>query len=249
MKHSHVLVTGASRGIGQAIAIELARAGMTVGCLSRSGQVPTLPPDATDIKAEQFVALTVDVTKPQSVGQAIKHFIKLTGHVPTGLVNNAGIHTAAPSHELQRSEFQMIMDANALSVLEASQAIYPHLLESGGGLIINIGSFYDRLGIKQNLAYCASKAAVGAITRCLAVEWAKHSIQLLNIAPGYIVTDLNRDAIESGPLGKFLAKRIPRGTPGQAQEVGQLVASLFVLNSGFMTGETLYIDGAQSLTD
>lgn len=248
MKHTHVLVTGASRGIGAAIAIELARSGVTVGCLSRSGTRPDLQ-EASNVDPDKFVALTVDVTTPGSFDNAIEQFIKITGHVPSGLVNNAGIHTAAPSHELTREGFQEVMDANALSVLQGSQAIYPHLLKSGGGLIVNMGSFYDRLGIKQNLAYCASKAAVGAITRCLAVEWAKHGIQVLNIAPGYILTDINRQAIESGPLGKFLAKRIPRGTPGQAKEVGELVANLFALNSGFMTGETLYIDGGQSLTD
>lgn len=248
MKHTHVLVTGASRGIGAAIAIELARTGVTVGCLSRSGTCPDLS-GAPDVEPEKLVPLVVDVTLPESLHQAIEQFANLTGHAPSGLVNNAGIHTAVASHELTRQGFQEVMDANALSVLQGSQAIYPYLLKAGGGLIINMGSFYDRLGIKQNLAYCASKAAVGAITRCLAVEWAKHGIQVLNIAPGYILTDINREAIESGPLGKFLAKRIPRGTPGQAKEVGELVASLYALNSGFMTGETLYIDGGQSLTD
>lgn len=247
-RHTHVLVTGASRGIGAAIAIELARAGVTVGCLSRSGQQPS---DATaaEVDLTRLIAIKADVTEPDAMTRAIETFISRTGQAPTGLVNNAGIHSVKPSHELSQEEFQGMMHANAYSVLQGSQAIYPHLLKAGGGLIINMGSFYDRLGIKQNLAYCASKAAVGAITRCLAVEWARHGIQVLNIAPGYIVTDINRDAIETGALGKFLAKRIPRGTPGQAQEVGQLVASLFTLNSRFMTGETLYIDGGQSITD
>lgn len=248
MKHHHILVTGASRGIGQAIAIELARQGVTVGCLSRSGTIPTTD-QLGDIDASRFVALQVDITEAGALNQAVEQFKQVTGHAPTGIVNNAGIHTAKPSHDLTREEFQTVMDANALSVLEGCQALYPHLMQAGGGLIVNIGSFYDRLGIKQNLAYCASKAAVGAITRCLAVEWAKHNIQVLNIAPGYIVTDINREAIESGPLGKFLAKRIPRGTPGQAQEVASLVAALFTLGSSFMTGETIYIDGAQSITD
>lgn len=248
MKHTHVVVTGASRGIGAAIAIELARAGMTVGCASRSGGLPDLS-NAPDVNVDNLIAIKTDVTQPDALREAIETFISATGQLPTGLVNNAGIHTTAASHELSRQAFREMMDANALSVLEGSQAIYPHLLKAGGGLIINIGSFFDRLGIKKNLAYCASKAAVGAITRCLAVEWARHDIQVLNIAPGYILTDLNREAIESGPLGKFLAKRIPRGVPGQAEEIGQLVTSLFQLNSRFMTGETIYIDGGQSLTD
>ncbi|MCD8564541.1 MAG: SDR family oxidoreductase [Burkholderiaceae bacterium] len=248
MKHSHVLVSGASRGIGAAIALELARQGIVVGCLSRSGVLPDFAGEATSLHT-RLLPIATDVTDPAVFAEAVAEFIDKTGHKPSGLINNAGIHTACPSHRLSADDFRQVMDANALSVLFGCQAIYPFLLEIGGGLIINIGSFYDRLGIKQNIAYCASKAAVGAITRCLAVEWAKHGIRVLNVAPGYIKTDINREAIEHGPLGEFLAKRIPRSEPGEPDEVAKLVAGLFAMDSGFLTGETIYIDGGQSITD
>jgi NAD(P)-dependent dehydrogenase (short-subunit alcohol dehydrogenase family) len=248
MKHQCIIVTGASRGIGAAIATELARAGFTVGCLSRSGTNPC-PPDAPQALADRFIAKACDVTDRTKLEQAINDLARINHQRITGIVNNAGIHTSAASAELAADDFRNMMDINALAVLQGCQAVYPWLKKNERGLIVNIGSFYDRLGIKQNLAYCASKAAVGAITRCLAVEWANDNISVVNVAPGYVVTDLNRDAIEHGPLGKFLTKRIPRGTPGQPEEIAQLVAHLFALDSKFMTGETIYIDGGQSLTD
>ena len=126
------------------------------------------------------------------------------------------------------------------------RSIYPHLVKAGGGLIVNIGSFFDKVGVKRNVAYCASKAAVGAITRCLAVEWASKNIRVLNVAPGYIETDLNRDAFK-GPLREFLAKRIPGGKHGSPEDIAKLVAALFDEDIPFLTGETIYIDGGQGM--
>jgi NAD(P)-dependent dehydrogenase (short-subunit alcohol dehydrogenase family) len=113
------------------------------------------------------------------------------------------------------------MTTNATAVYTACREAYPHLVKSGGGCIVNIGSFFDKVGVKRNVAYCASKAAVGAITRCLAVEWANRGIRVLDVAPGYIVTDLNRDAMTSGPLADYLKKRIPSGATGKPADVRQ----------------------------
>jgi NAD(P)-dependent dehydrogenase (short-subunit alcohol dehydrogenase family) len=126
--------------------------------------------------------------------------------------------------------------------------VFPHLVAAGGGIIVNIGSFFDKLGVKRNLAYCASKAAVGAITRCLAVEWASKGIRVIDVAPGYIQTDLNASSMTpGGPLRTYLDKRIPGREPGTAADVGALVAFLFSPASGFLTGETIYMDGGQSI--
>jgi NAD(P)-dependent dehydrogenase (short-subunit alcohol dehydrogenase family) len=123
--------------------------------------------------------------------------------------------------------------------------VYPYL-EARGGTIVNIGSFFDKLGVKRNLAYCASKAAVGAITRCLAVEWATKNIRVLDVAPGYIETDLNKEAMQ-GKLKAFLESRIPAGKPGTPESVARLVAALFAEDIPFLTGETIYIDGGQGM--
>ena len=139
------------------------------------------------------------------------------------------------------------MRTNATAVFTACREAYPHLVAAGGGTIVNIGSFYDKIGVKRNLAYCASKAAVGAMTRCLAVEWASKGIRVLDVAPGYIETDLNREALVQGPLHEFLQKRIPGRRHGTAQEVARLVAAIFSEDIPFLTGETIYIDGGQGI--
>lgn len=241
-----IIVTGASRGIGATIALGLATAGFEVGCLSRTGDMPHIENIPAEIK-NRWHAAKCDVSQPDQLEQAFNAIAKQSGKPLMGLVNNAGIHSQDRIEAITEDEFRRVMDVNAYSVLAASQAIYPHLLANQGGLIVNIGSFFDKLGIKQHLLYCAAKAAVGAMTRCIAVEWATKGIRALNVAPGYIMTDLNRDAMQTGPLAAYLAKRIPGGKPGQAEDVGNLVTSLFVLDSPFMTGETIYIDGAHGM--
>jgi NAD(P)-dependent dehydrogenase (short-subunit alcohol dehydrogenase family) len=160
-------------------------------------------------------------------------------------VNNAGIHMDGRSHELASASYDRVMDTNARAVFVACREAYPYL-ERAGGTIVNIGSFFDKLGVKRNLAYCASKAAVGAITRCLAVEWAAKGIRVLDVAPGYIETELNAEAMK-GPLLAFLESRIPGKRPGTAADVARLVASLFAEDNAFLTGETIYLDGGQGM--
>lgn len=239
-----IAVTGASRGIGAGIALELARRGFTVGCLTRKGQ-GIEDADAAAI-AGRFVNVACDVTDEASLKSAFADLAAKAGALH-GLVNNAGIHRADPSHELATANFEKVMATNATAVFAACREAYPYLVKGGSGIIVNIGSYFDKLGVKRNLAYCASKAAVGAITRCLAVEWAGKGIRVLNVAPGYIVTDLNRKAITEGPLAEFIKKRVPSGTAGTTGDVAKLVAAIFSEDIPFLTGETIYIDGAQGI--
>ena len=248
-----IVVTGASRGIGAAIAQVLATAGYEVGCLSRSGALPAVrhadgetKQEAIDEVRERFHAVAMDVTDRASWVAALAA-LQARGLKITGLVNNAGLHLEGRSIEIDLDHWQTVINTNATSVLLGCQSVHPYLIQNGGGLIVNIGSFFDKLGVKRNLAYCASKAAVGAITRCLAVEWAGQDIRVLDVAPGYIETDLNADAMRSGPLRAYLEKRIPSGRPGTALDVANLVGALYSSGAGFMSGETLYIDGAQGI--
>jgi len=228
-----IAVTGASRGIGAAIAAELLRRGFTVGSLTRKA-----------IGVDGTLPIACDVNDEESLKQAFKTLADKAGRID-GLVNNAGIHLDGRSHELATAIYDQVMGTNARAVFVACREAYPHL-ERAGGTIINIGSFFDKLGVKRNLAYCASKAAVGAITRCLAVEWAAKGIRVLDVAPGYIETELNAEAMQ-GPLRAFLESRIPGKRPGTAAEVARLVASLFSEDNAFLTGETIYLDGGQGM--
>jgi len=238
-----IAVTGASRGIGAAIALELARRGHTVGCLTRKGAgVETAPPAAE--LAARMVNIACDVTDEAALRSAFAALAGRAGRID-GLVNNAGIHLDGRSAELQTGVYDQVMATNARAVFVACREAHRHLA-ARGGTIVNIGSFFDKLGVKRNLAYCASKAAVGAITRCLAVEWAPQKIRVLDVAPGYIATELNAEAMQ-GRLKAFLEARVPTGGPGTAQDVARLVAALFGEDIPFLTGETIYLDGGQGM--
>lgn len=246
MKQGCIVVTGASRGIGAAIAEFLANAGYTVGCLSRSGELPAREQATPEARA-LWIPASCDITDRPSVLRAFA-LISGSSAVPiVGLVNNAGIHLEGKSESFAAADFERVMSTNASSVFSTSQIAFPYLEQAGSSAIVNIGSFFDRLGVKRNAAYAASKAAVGALTRCLAVEWAARGIRVLNVAPGYIQTDLNRAEMSSGALRSFLEKRIPRGQPGNAEDVAELVAMLFALPGSYLTGETIYLDGAQAV--
>ncbi len=233
MADGYILVTGASRGIGAAIATEFAGRGFRVAGLARSGK---------SAAGEGFVC---DVSDEASIAAAIAA-VAAKGPI-AGLVNNAGLYEEADSATLSAADFDKLMHNNATSAFVAAREVYPPLKAAGGGLNVNIGSFFDRLGVPRSLAYCASKAAVAAITRCLAVEWAPDKVRVLNVAPGFIATDLNKEYLKSDGFRRWLEKRVPVGRAGEPEEIARLVVSLFTIDVGFLTGETIYADGAQSI--
>lgn len=245
MARSNIFLTGASRGIGAVVALELARRGHRVGCVSRKGSGPEGIEIPNELK-ERLVPLKGDVGDATAIATALDAFARTTGSVD-GIVNNAGIHVTGRSESQPLAEFEEVMRTNATATFSVCQAAYPHLVAAGGGLIVNMGSFFDKLGVKHNTAYCASKAAVAAITRCLAVEWAPKGIRVMTVAPGYIETDLNRDFLASEKTRAFLAARIPVGGPAGADQVARLIGSLFDEPIPFLTGETIYLDGGQGI--
>jgi NAD(P)-dependent dehydrogenase (short-subunit alcohol dehydrogenase family) len=233
MSDGYIIVTGSTRGIGAAIAKELAAQGFKVAGLTRSGKTAA---------GEGFVC---DVSDEAGIAKAIAE-VAARGPI-AGLVNNAGLYEEHKSDKITATEFDGLMHNNATSVVMTSREVYPHLKKSGGGLIVNIGSFFDKMGVTRSVAYCASKAAVGAITRCLAVEWAGDNIRVIDVAPGYIATDLNAEFREKDSVMRWIDRRIPLKRPGKPEEVAKLVGTLFTSDIGFLTGETIYIDGGQGM--
>ena len=240
MPEGAIAITGSSRGIGAAIACELAARGLTVGCLSRGGGLP----DGAEA-SEKFIPAQCDVTDEASIRDALAAVADKAGGL-AGVVNNAGIHRETRSRDLTTEDYAEIMETNATSVMIVSREAYPHL-EKNGGRIVNIGSFYDKLGVPRTLAYSASKAAVAAMTRCLAAEWAKAGISVVNVAPGFIATDLNREIVTEEKVQTWLNGRSPVRRPGTTEEIARIVASLFTEDVAFLTGETIYVDGGQGM--
>ena len=234
MSEGRIIVTGASKGLGAATARALDEAGYEVVGLSRSGACPAgrgIVCDMTDEAAVKAV-FTELADDPTPVA---------------GLVNNAGAHGQSASAEIEIADYERVMALNATAVVVASREAYPLLKRAGGGLIVNMGSVFDKLGVREHLAYCVSKAAVGAITRCLAVEWAGDGISVVNVAPGYVETDFNRDFMRRDAVKRWLERRIPAGRTGTPEEVAGLVAALFDMRTPYLTGETIYLDGGHGM--
>ncbi len=234
MSEGRVIVTGASKGLGAATAKALDEAGYRIIGLSRTGESPAgrgVVCDMTDESAVKtvFADLADDPTPV------------------VGLVNNAGAHGQSVSAEIEIADYERVMTLNATAVVVASREAYALLKRAGGGLIVNMGSVFDKLGVKEHLAYCVSKAAVGAITRCLAVEWAEDGISVVNVAPGYVETDFNREFMQRDSVKRWLERRIPVGRTGTPEEVADLVAALFRMRVPYLTGETIYLDGGHGM--
>ena len=234
MSEGRIIVTGASKGLGAATARALDGAGYEVIGLSRSGACATgrgIVCDMTDEAAVKAVFADI-ASDPTPI---------------VGLVNNAGAHGQSVSAEIEIADYERVMALNATAVVVASREAYPLLKRAGGGLIVNMGSVFDKLGVREHLAYCVSKAAVGAITRCLAVEWAGDGISVVNVAPGYVETDFNRDFLQRDAVKRWLERRIPAGRTGTPEEVAGLVAALFDMRTPYLTGETIYLDGGHGM--
>ena len=232
MQGAQIIVTGGSRGIGAAVVEELATRGHSVVGLSRSGEVPA------------GRGLRCDVSDEAALRAAIAD---VASHGPiAGLVNNAGIHRARPSAELDLAEYEEVMRVNGTASVLACREVYPHLKAAGGGIIVNMGSFFDKLGVPATLAYSASKAVLGVLTRVLAVEWASDGISVLNVAPGYVRTELSSFWDESWSE-RWIERHVPLRRGGESEEVARLVAAIFGEQIRFLTGETLYLDGAHGI--
>ena len=236
-----VAVTGASRGIGSGIVKELASHGHVIGCLSRKG----IGPEDQEV-AGRLMMLPCDMENEEQISNAINELVKETGRIDV-LINNAALHLEGVTAQFSKEDFDKVLRTNITGPFLACREAYPHMVAIGGGLIINLGSFFDRLGPKRNLAYNCSKTAIGALTRTLAVEWARHKIRVLNLAPGFVATDLNSEHMANNSFKEFVQRRIPVGHTASVKEVAQLVAMLVNMDLPSLTGETIFLDGAQNI--
>jgi NAD(P)-dependent dehydrogenase (short-subunit alcohol dehydrogenase family) len=233
-----VFVTGASSGIGAAIAIEWARLGFTVGCASRRGTTPESSP--------RLIGLKLDVSDEQSVGRVMDEFVADHGPL-AGVMNVAGYYEPTPSATLALDDLRQVLETNLISAVNVSQRAFPMFQQHGGGFIGNIGSFYADLGVPHSLAYAASKAGLAAVTRTLAVEWARHGISLVNFEPGYIETGLNAEYLVEPANRARIERMIPARRVGTADEVARLVVRVLTADCSFLTGESIRIDGGQAI--
>jgi NAD(P)-dependent dehydrogenase (short-subunit alcohol dehydrogenase family) len=235
------VVTGAARGLGLAIAERFLAEGAQVAILdvdraAVDRTVQALGPSA--------LGVVCDVSRRESVEGAAAAVFERFGRVDT-LVNNAGINPIGPSESFPAHDWNQTMRVNTDGVFHASQVFGRAMIEARSGSIVNIASINARSSWPRRLAYCASKAAVVAMTEVLAVEWAPHGVRVNAVGPGVIRTDLVAQAIEEGASREDLDLRgTPLGRLGRPDEVAKAVAFLADEDlSGFTTGSFLVVDG------
>jgi NAD(P)-dependent dehydrogenase (short-subunit alcohol dehydrogenase family) len=237
------LVTGASRGIGRAIALAYAQAGADVAVLARSHA--DLDALADEIRDEErvAVALACDVTQPEEIASAVDRALEELGKLDI-LVNNAGGPLFnAPFLETRPDGWRRVIDLNLLSVVGFCQAVGAHMIERSSGSIVNIDSIGGSHPAPLVAPYCAAKAAVVTLTRVLAQEWGSAGVRVNAASPGWIRTDINRSVFEHPDLAALISARIPLRRWGEAGDLVGVAIWLASDASSYVTGAHVAIDG------
>lgn len=239
------VVTGAGRGIGRSIAIGLARAGAKVVIASRNQQQLEEALASDDSLHRNGIAIATDITSEESVARLAAHTIQQYGRVDI-LVNNSGVLATRPLLEQSAEEWDSIYATNVRGTFLVTRELGKHMLAQQSGKVINIASNFAMKGIANHTAYCGSKAAIVAITKSLALEWARFNVQVNALAPGYFATDLTRSVRDNQAAYDSIIKSVPARRMGEPDELVPWVVLLSGDASNFMTGETIIIDGGQS---
>ncbi len=240
-----VLVSGASRGIGRAIAAGFAERGANVIITGR--EADTLTHTAQEIAAcrKPVISLVCDVARRESIELLVEQVIEQFGHVDT-LVNVAGVNKRMPAENYTEEEYDFIVDINLKGAFLLSQAVGKHMLARGQGNQINTVSLNNDRPLKNVLPYAVSKAGLGQMTRALATEWGPRGIRVNAIAPGFILTDLTRKLWSDPGMQAWGQTNTPLKRLGVPEDL--VGAAIFLASpaSSFMTGQTLYVDGGFS---
>jgi NAD(P)-dependent dehydrogenase (short-subunit alcohol dehydrogenase family) len=237
------LVTGAARGLGRAIALALADAGADVAVgLRRPGTADDL---VTEIEAmgRRALAVPMDVTDLAQIGSAIDAVVGGLERLDI-LVNSAGLAPGNPAEDVTEADFDLTIDVNLKGLFFASQAAGRVMIGQGGGRIVNLSSQAGFVALPTEAIYCASKAAVSHLTKCLAVEWGQHGITVNAVAPTFIRTDGTARALADPEFEADVRARIAAlHRIGEPMDVAGGVVFLASPAASLITGTTLLIDG------
>lgn len=237
------LITGATGGIGEALAIGFAQAGATVGINGRSTEKVNATCGMITASGDVAVPLVADLTSVDACRQLVSDAHTALGRIDI-LVNCAGMNRRKPSVEVTEEDWETILNVNLRSAYFLSQATHPIMAAQGGGKVINIGSVTNTYALDGVTVYGATKAGLAQVTRTMAIEWAPDNIQVNMIAPGFIQTPLTEAGLfQNERRRRWLEARTPLRRPGQPRDL--LGAALLLASpaSDYMTGTTITVDG------
>lgn len=230
----HAVITGGASGIGLGVVRELAGEGWrcTIFDVDPAGRAAAREVGGT--------YLHVDVTDPLQLREAFAAAVASAGPLH-GLVNSAGINRTGPSADLPIEDWRRVIDVDLSGTFYACQAAYPHLAPGAG--IVNIASVLAMRGLPGRVAYTAAKHGVVGLTKVLAAEWADRPIRVNAVAPSWTDTPLIRGQLEAGDIDLEMLDRVPFGRLARVEEITGAVAFLLGSRAGFITGQTLFVDG------
>lgn len=239
------IVTGASRGLGQYFARALARAGADLVITSRDAA--SLVEFQAEIEAlgRRAVPLALDVTNLESIHSMVAAAEEAYGQIDI-LVNNAGCNVRKPATEITWDDWKLVLDTNLRGTFFVAQAVAKKMIPRGYGRIINIGSVTSLFGYAGLAPYCASRGGVKQLTMSLADDWGRHGITVNCLAPGWFETQQNRVLYENRQWVEYLVDRIPLKRFGRPNDLDGAVVFLASDASGYITGQTLLVDGGIS---
>jgi NAD(P)-dependent dehydrogenase (short-subunit alcohol dehydrogenase family) len=236
------LITGASKGLGKAMALALAEAGARLVLVSRNLDMLNETAAAVRQHGTETAVFQIDVTDEAQVLRLEKAVAGEFGKVHI-LINNAGMNNRKPVTEFSLAEWRQVMDTNLTGAFLMCRSFVPQMRGQGYGRILNLTSIMSHVALPGRTAYAASKAGLLGFTRALALELAPEHITVNGISPGPVATEMNTPLIQDPELNRQFISRIPLGRWGKVEEIGQLAVYLCSEDAGFITGTDILIDG------
>jgi 2-deoxy-D-gluconate 3-dehydrogenase len=247
LKGKVAIVTGGNGGIGLGMARGLASAGARIVIAARDAIKSGAAIKDLVAHGVEAQSVATDVTDEHAVEELVEAALERFGRLDV-LVNNAGMNIRKPAHELALEEWRRVLDTNLTSAFLCSKAVYPAFKASGGGKIINIGSMMSIFGASFAPVYSASKGGIVQLTKSTAVAWAPDNIQVNAVLPGWIDTELTRNARREVPgLNDNVLRRTPAGRWGVIDDMAGVAVFLASSASDFVTGAVIPVDGGYSI--
>ncbi len=243
------LITGGGTGIGRACAFLFARECARVAVAGRSAEPLRAVVAEIERAGGQALAVSCDVTQAEQVQRAVRATVVRFGALNV-VVNNAGVLALGSVEQTPESEWARVLGVNLTGTFLVSCAALPELRKAGGGSIVNIGSLYGLIGLKNRAAYAASKGGVTQLTRAMALDHAHEGIRVNCVCPAIIETEMIQQVFANQPdpaaLRRQRIEQIPLGRMGRPEDVAQLALFLASDESSWMTGVVLPLDGGLS---
>jgi 2-deoxy-D-gluconate 3-dehydrogenase len=242
----NALVTGASRGIGQVIAVALAGAGADVALVARTEDGLADTAEQVDALGRRAVILPTDVTDQESVAATVAAAIEQLGWLDIVVNNAGGSSFMVPFLDLRLSGWDKLIQLNLSSAMYVCHAAGPHLVERGSGSVINVASVAGVSAAPFLSPYGAAKAGLVSLTKSLSVEWAAQGVRVNALCPGWTATELNRNLWEDETAGPATVASVPMRRWARPEEMAGPAVFLASEASSYMTGQVLVIDGGQT---